>query len=148
LLLHYLGAGDAMLPNFLRDLGLRSIGELDSEGLQSLNDSFCGFILEKIEEARDGKDLSNKFVEIDIENAASIEVTDLQGRTTTLPNWYLKSNGHKIEEALVYCFPRLKQYKNEAGKLMNEICIHVYDSTPGLIPFELAASISKVQKSG
>ena len=147
LLIHYLGRDSVELPEYLHGFGNGSIGGLDQAAQQAITDAFCLQITQSVEAARSAKDLANKFPELDFENDTLMQVTDLAGRAIQVPGWFLKCNGHKLEEALIYCFPRLRQFGNEAGKLLNEVRLHVFDSSPGMIPSALANSFAAIQTS-
>lgn len=136
LLIHYLGRGDSSLPDYLIDFDKNSIGGVSEEGLMVINDEFCNTLVSFAEKAFRDKDLENKIANIDFSNNCKSSVSDFGGRTTSLPAWYLRSNGHDLEEAIARCFPRLTKYidRKKAGELMYEVQKHVLDSNPDIIP--------------
>ncbi|MEP6020498.1 MAG: hypothetical protein ABJ251_18650 [Paracoccaceae bacterium] len=137
----------AELPKYLHGFGNGSIGGLDQATQQAITNAFCLQIRGSVEAARSAKDLANKLPELDFNNDSLMPVTDLAGRVIQLPGWFLQRNGHKLEEALMLCFPRLRQFGNEAGKLLNEVRLHVFDSSPGMTPSALANSFAAIQSS-
>lgn len=147
LLIHYLGRGHPDIPNFLSEFGNGSIGSLDQKETQQVNDAFCNHIENSICAARDSSDLANKFPELDFAINEQVDVADYSDQISKLPKWYLVTNGHKLEEALRFCFPRLLEFRNEAGKLLNEIRVHVFDCEPNLIPKALVQSLIDIQNS-
>jgi len=147
LLIHYLGRDSEQLPEYLHSYGNGSIGGLNQANQQAICDAFCHQIKQSVESARSAKNLANKFPEINFDEDTRVAVIDLEGRTVQLPRWFVKSNGHKLEKALMHCFPRLRHFENEAGKLLNEVRVHVFDSNPGMIPSALANSFAAIQAS-
>ncbi|WP_287732373.1 AAA family ATPase [Microcystis sp. M090S1] len=68
----------------------------------------------------------------------------LSGKTIKLPKWFLRIQGHKLEEILKELFPKLNKFKKEP-ELKLEIISKVIDDFPSLIPYDILSLLKEVQ---
>lgn len=68
----------------------------------------------------------------------------LSGKTIKLPTWFLKIQGHQLEQILKDIFPQLKRFNQEA-QLKLEIISKVIDDFPSLIPYDILSLLKEVQ---
>lgn len=68
----------------------------------------------------------------------------LSRKTIKLPKWFLRIQGHKLEEILKDLFPKLKKFKQEP-ELKLEIISKVIDDFPSLIPYDILSLLKEVQ---
>ena len=61
-----------------------------------------------------------------------------------LPKWFLRIQGHKLEEILKELFPKLNKFKKEP-ELKLEIISKVIDDFPSLIPYDILSLLKEVQ---
>lgn len=96
--------------------------------------SIANYVIDKIKI----KNEENKLVEIEYCNGKKIKI----------PQWYLITNGHKLEELIVDAFPMLRKISrgnNGTNALKNEILDKIIANMPGFIPFDILDVMSKLQ---
>lgn len=99
----------------------------DSEKLQSI----VNFILQRLEHRISASDTS-------VENC-----TLINGNSVSIPNWYLKYNGHDLCIAFKQEFHSLQSYKN--GELEAEIIKTIIDDIPSILSIDLVNLLLSIQ---
>jgi ABC-type lipoprotein export system ATPase subunit len=68
------------------------------------------------------------------------------GKSVTLPRWYLTTQGHKLEDWVVFAFAGLNRY-SKTGDLKLNILRSAAQDVAGLIPVELLTLLHQIQTS-
>jgi ABC-type cobalamin/Fe3+-siderophores transport system ATPase subunit len=72
------------------------------------------------------------------------DISYICGVQISVENWYLKANGHSLEEAIKQAFPSLKRFRKE-NDLKNEVIKKVLVDYPELAPIEFMKLFSSIQ---
>lgn len=74
------------------------------------------------------------------------EIHYINAKKIKVPHWFLKHQGHQLEEIIKEIFPQLKKFQGEA--LKKEIINKIIDDIPAFIAQELLELLSGIQNYG
>ena len=106
--------------------------KFDNNRLQSIAD----FVVNKVE--------THISTTVNDEADEKLQCKYLNKQIIRLPKWFLKIQGHKLEENLKTAFPKLRQYINEPD-LKLAILDKVIDDVPSLIPHDVVDLFKEIQ---
>jgi ABC-type cobalamin/Fe3+-siderophores transport system ATPase subunit len=80
-------------------------------------------------------------------DASTQQVAYFDGSSARVPQWYLRIQGHALEEAIKKAYPPLNAYNNKSGGLKAQVVDKVVDDIPGLIPMDIVDLFLSIQNS-
>lgn len=78
------------------------------------------------------------------ENSEMAECEYVNGRTISMPTYFLHTQGHELESSIKETFPMLKRFQGE-GDLKYEVLRKVIDDIPELIPKDILLLFKELQ---
>ncbi|MEP3476627.1 MAG: AAA family ATPase [Hyphomicrobiales bacterium] len=128
----------------LEDINFVTLGQTSNMERQLISDEICERLREKHEQKQDGSTSMRGTLSIDITNKKLIRVNAVDSIEYDLPEWFLLSRGHDIEELIKDTFPGLKQYGNNSGDLFISVAKHVVTNHFGLLPNGIKNSFDEI----